>query len=105
MIQATCPQMTCFEEYYEHLLTKGSFCQEVELVILSLMFRVSLQVLFIDQAQTIKSFKLQYPASAQAMTLSVIEGVFDVCYNKAFIQKAAYCQKIVRCLVETAMDS
>jgi len=96
--------MTCFEEYYEHLHSQGSFSQEVELVILSMMFRVSLQVLFIDQRQTIQSFKLHFSSSSDAMTLSVIEGVYDVCYDKAFISRAAYCQKIVKCIVETAMD-
>ena len=40
--------MSCFEEYYEQLLNYGSVCCEVELVMLSMMFNVSLQVLFID---------------------------------------------------------
>ncbi len=33
-----------------------------------------------------------------------MEGVFDVCYSNSYISKAAFCQKIVKSLVEKAMD-
>lgn len=37
------------------------------------------------------------------MTLSVIDNSYDFCYNKAYIQKAAFIQKLVKSLIDTAL--
>ena len=100
-----CPQVSCFDEYYEMILAQGSTNFEVEVVILSIMFGVSLQVLFVDEAQSpLQTFNLDYTNDLK-VSLSAIDNGFDVCYRKDYIDKAAFIQRILKCLAHAAVES
>lgn len=68
------------------MLTQGSLNFEVELVILSIMYQVSLQVLFIDSTSTLRAFNVDVTGPSNLkLTLSAFDNGYDVCYSKAFI--------------------
>ena len=42
----------------------------------------------------------------QKMTLSALDGsAYDMCYRTSYIQKAAFIQKLIKAVVETAIKS
>lgn len=50
------------------------------------MFQVSLQVLFIDSTQTLRSFNLDITGPSNLkLTLTAYESGYDVCYSTSFI--------------------
>jgi hypothetical protein len=71
------------------------------------MFQISLQVLFVDQQLTLKSMNLDITGvPTQKMTLSALDGnSYDMCYRTSYIQKAAFIQKLLKGIVETAIKS
>ncbi len=82
-------------------------------MILSIMFQVPLQVLFVEPLSlTLKSFNLDMPTLASAnvnrMCLSAMEsatsGTFDVCYPTRYIEKTAFVQKMVKTIVDNAIS-
>jgi hypothetical protein len=79
-------------------------------VILSIMFQVSLQVLFVDPVHlSLKSFNLDMPTlpTQHRLSLSSMEcaatGTFDVCYPTKLIEKAAVIQKLIKLIVDEAI--
>jgi hypothetical protein len=56
-----------------------------------MMFQIGLQILYIDDSLSLKSFSLDLPENSQLkMTLSALDSTFDMCYSNDYIQKAAY---------------
>jgi hypothetical protein len=75
-------------------------------VILSIMYQVSLQVLFIDSTSTLRAFNVDITGPSNLkLTLSAFDNGYDVCYSKVYIQNAAFTQKILKGLIEAVLAS
>jgi hypothetical protein len=72
------------------------------------MFKISLQVLFCDKDSILKSFNLDIKGGSKAGTkskisVSLVEGSFETCYNKNYIKNVAFAQSLVNSIVNGAI--
>ena len=75
-------------------------------MILSILYQISFEVLFVDGTFILRTFPLDVVGSKalHKATLKAVETGYDLCYNKAYIEKTALAQKLIKALVEVSMD-
>ena len=102
-----CPQVSCFEEYYEHLINNGS----VNLEVSSRNHLITKWLIFLGRARDTQFHVPDLPAGPfrwLAIDPEVYESGYNynvMCYHTSYIQKAAFIQNILKAVVETAMKA